>query len=86
MELQNLVEPHIGFGLPFNPTVQSITEFGVLSLFQHICNKTVTERLESRTLWRLKRGIVYTVYLYKYTVYSTLAYIFRLFTGIKIRH
>lgn len=50
MELQNLVEPHIGFGLPFTPTVQSITEFVVLSLFQHICNKTVTERLESRTL------------------------------------
>lgn len=41
MELHILVEPHIGFGPPFTPTVQSVTEFVVLSLFQQICNKTM---------------------------------------------
>lgn len=50
MELQVSVEPHIGFGPPFTLTVQTITEFVVLSWFQHICNKTVTERLEGRKL------------------------------------
>lgn len=50
MERQILVEPHIWFGPPFTPTVQSITKFVVLCLFQHICNKTVTERLEGKIL------------------------------------
>lgn len=47
---QVLVEPHIGFGPPFTPTVQSITELVVFNQFQRICNKTVTEGLEGRML------------------------------------